>query len=335
MTRDAREASNSDARSRPPCTRPPSTHASGSRPRCPSPCTPLHHNYGGTGTALGTDGARRRVDSDVLYPRQPPASSGSSSSPTPTATNTPSSRRAALAQEPARQRQRWPDHRSATASTRTATSRATATTTTRARPDAASETYRGAAAASEPETQAHARAAASRRFRVPWSTTTRTPAAALQLSACRFRPNATDDHDLSVALSGTDLEPGHPWVAEPRPSTPSLLDLYTTNGETTELCALCARHARLDARARRSRSRRGNGLASSFQDDPSSACRRRSSINLPFALDVAKSAADPAHPGLSPRRDAPNRSTSTRSSSHTVIHRPSQVNAARSSVLSR
>ena len=108
------------------------------------------------------------------------------------------------------------------------------------------------------------------------------------------------DDPIFAPLSGTDdnpaidgKEPGAPDDFDPDVSA----ELYTTNGETNDTATGRYKHARLDARDGRLRPRpRRRPSRSSCSRTRRGDLQAAFEKNLPFALDVAKSAKDPANP---------------------------------------
>jgi hypothetical protein len=147
-----------------------------------------------------------------------------------------------------------------------------------------SDTYRGPSAASEPETRAYQ--GLLQRLRPKFLVNYHSYGQLLLYSfGWQVQTPSTDD-PIFVALSGTDADPAiegfNPGVGA---------DLYTTNGETTDYA-----HVKTNTLAwtpELSEGIPGNGFV--FPDDPQLVAHEFA-INLPFALDVAKSAPDPANP---------------------------------------
>jgi hypothetical protein len=148
----------------------------------------------------------------------------------------------------------------------------------------ATETYRGTSAASEPETQAYQ--GLLQRIDPKFLVNYHSYGQLLLYSFGWQVQTPSIDDPIFVALSGTDANPAiegfNPGVGA---------DLYTTNGETTDYA-----HAKVNTLAwtpELGEGTTGNGFV--FPDDPVLVAHEFS-INLPFALDVAKSALDPANP---------------------------------------
>jgi hypothetical protein len=147
-----------------------------------------------------------------------------------------------------------------------------------------SETYRGVSAGSEPETQAMQ--GLLNRVDFEFQVNYHSYGQLLLYSfGWQIQTPSTDD-PIFVALSGTDQNPAIPGY---NPGVGA--DLYTTNGETTDYAHAVA--GTLAWTPELGEGIPGNGFV--FPDDPA-LVQQEFAINLPFALDVAKSAADPAHP---------------------------------------
>ena len=148
----------------------------------------------------------------------------------------------------------------------------------------ASETYRGPSPASEPETQANMRLVKRIPFR--FSISYHSYAALLLYpEGWQVQTPARDD-PIYVALSGTDTEPAIEGY-DPDVSA----ELYTTNGEYTDWA-----HAIEDTLSWTVEHNEGcEGCGFEFPDDEA-AVQQEFEINLPFAIDVAKSAAKPTKP---------------------------------------
>jgi len=148
----------------------------------------------------------------------------------------------------------------------------------------ASETYRGPSAASEPETRAMQ--SLLQRLRPKFQVNYHSFGQLLLYSfGWQVQTHAADD-PIFVALSGTDDNPAIPGF---NPGVGA--DLYTTNGETTDYA-----HAKVGTLAwtpELGEGVAGNGFV--FPDDEA-LIQQEFLRNLPFALDVAKSAANPAQP---------------------------------------
>ena len=163
--------------------------------------------------------------------------------------------------------------------------------------DFPSETYRGTGPASEPETKALDGLLKRIDFEMQVNYHT---AAQLLLYPFGFQVETyTADDPIYRALSGTDADsaikgngPGAPNPYDPDVGA----ELYTTNGETTDHAhgkyGTLAWTPELDVS---DATRGGGGSVFEFQDsepDVEAVLEK----NIPFALDVAKSAKDPANP---------------------------------------
>ncbi|HEX2041236.1 MAG TPA: M14 family zinc carboxypeptidase [Acidimicrobiales bacterium] len=147
-----------------------------------------------------------------------------------------------------------------------------------------SQTYRGTAPASEPETRAMQGLLG--RFGFKFLVNYHSYGNLLLYSFGWQVQTPSADDPIFVALSGTDDKPA---IAGYNPGVGA--DLYTTNGETTDYA-----HARAGTLAwtpELGEGTPGNGFV--FPDDEA-LVQQEFSINLPFALDVAKSAPDPSRP---------------------------------------
>ena len=147
-----------------------------------------------------------------------------------------------------------------------------------------SETYRGAGPGSEPETQADMRLVdeIDPAFAVSYHSY-----GPLLLYPQGWQVQSpTPDDPIYIALSGTDDEPAvegfDPDVAA---------ELYTTNGEFTDWA-----HRAEDSLAWTPSSRRAARAAASSSPTTRRWSRSEFEKNLPFALDLARSADDPADP---------------------------------------
>lgn len=150
--------------------------------------------------------------------------------------------------------------------------------------DFSSQTYRGPSAASEPETRAMQDFLQRMRFK--FLVNYHSYGQLLLYSFGWQVQTPSIDDPIFVALSGTDDRPAiegfNPGVGA---------DLYTTNGETTDYA-----HAKAGTLAwtpELGEGIAGNGFV--FPDDEA-LVQQEYAINLPFALDLAKSAPDPARP---------------------------------------
>ena len=181
-----------------------------------------------------------------------------------------------------------------TASTPTATSPSTSATTRRARRRRSAATPTAARrAGSEPETQAMMSLfdRADFSFQVNWHSFGQW----LLYAEGWQTGTPTADDPIYYALSGNRDNPAIPDF-EPGLSSDVL---YVTNGETTDFAHSQRGHAGVDAGARRGLTPDGGFV---FPDDEA-LVQAEFERALPFALDVAKSAADPAEPGVAPRPD--------------------------------
>jgi len=147
-----------------------------------------------------------------------------------------------------------------------------------------SDTYRGTAAASEAETQAMQ--GLLDRIKFKFMVNYHSYGQLLLYSFGWQLQTPSADDPIFLALSGTDANPAIPGF-DPGVGA----DLYTTNGETTDYA-----HARDKTLAWTPEL--GEGIAGSnfvFPDDEA-LIQAEFEKNLPFALDVAKSAPNPAQP---------------------------------------
>ncbi len=163
--------------------------------------------------------------------------------------------------------------------------------------DPANDTYRGTAPNSEPETQAMDGVLrdVGFEFMVNYHS-----AAELLLYPYGWQVQTTAaDDPIFRALSGTDADPAIEGVepGAPNPYDPDTgSELYTTNGETTDHA-----YARYDTLAWTpemdvSDPDRGGGDSVFMFQDSESDVQDAFEKNVPFALDVAHSAGDPANP---------------------------------------
>ncbi len=164
-------------------------------------------------------------------------------------------------------------------------------------PDPASETFRGPGPASEPETRAMD--GLQRRMRFAFQVNYHS-AAELLLYPHGFQVDTpTVDDPIYRALSGTDQDPAikGDGPGAPNPYDPDLgAELYITNGETTDHAHVAHGTLAWTPEMDEAIPARGGG-ASVFEfqdreDDVQAAFEK----NVPFALDVARSAKDPANP---------------------------------------
>jgi hypothetical protein len=163
--------------------------------------------------------------------------------------------------------------------------------------DFGSETYRGTGPASEPETRALD--GLLKRVDFEMQINYHTAAELLLYPAGWQVETYTADDPIYRALSGTDADsavkgnpPGAPDSYDPDVAA----ELYTTNGETTDhahgVYGTLAWTPELDVG---DPARGGGGSVFEFQDSEADV-EQAFEKNIPFALDVAKSAKDPANP---------------------------------------
>ncbi len=172
--------------------------------------------------------------------------------------------------------------------------------------DPGAETYRGTAPASEPETQAMTGLfqRVGFEFLVNYHS-----AAELLLYGAGFQVQTdSEDDPIYRALAGTDADPaiaGNPPGA-PHPYDPDISsELYTTNGDTDESAHAINRTLSFTPEMDVSDPARGGGDSVFEFQDSEADVEQAFEKNIPFALDVAKSAADPANPVSHLGRDAP------------------------------
>ncbi len=147
-----------------------------------------------------------------------------------------------------------------------------------------SETYRGPAAASEPETQASINLV--RRIDPKLADSYHAYGPLLLYPEGWQVQTPARDLPIYIALSGTDAEPA---VEGTDPDVSA--ELYTTNGEFTDWA-----HHEQDVLAWTSELNEGcEGCGFVFPDDEA-LVQHEFEINLPFAIDMARSAGDPARP---------------------------------------
>jgi hypothetical protein len=147
-----------------------------------------------------------------------------------------------------------------------------------------SETYRGPSAASEPETKAYA--GLLDRVNAEFLVNYHSYGPLLLYSFGWQVQTPSADDPIFLALSGTDANPAIPGF-DPGVGA----DLYTTNGETTDYA-----HVKASTLAWTPELEEGcDGCGFVFPDDET-LIQAEFTKNLPFALDVAKSATDPANP---------------------------------------
>jgi len=172
--------------------------------------------------------------------------------------------------------------------------------------DPASETYRGTGPASEPETQAMNRLfrRVGFEFLVNYHS-----AAELLLYGTGFQVQTDGEDDpIYRALAGTDTDPA---VGPKPPGAPNSYDpdvsseLYTTNGDTDDTAHTIHRTLSFTPEMDIADPARGGGDSAFEFQDSAADIGQAFEKNIPFALDVAKSAADPANPVSHLGREAP------------------------------
>lgn len=146
------------------------------------------------------------------------------------------------------------------------------------------QTYRGATAASEPETQALVALAERLRFRFVVNYHSFGRLLLYPIGWQEQTPSA--DHPLYTALAGTPVSPGIPGY-KPELSA----DLYPTNGETASWAY--ANTGSLAFTVELGEGVPGSGFV--FPDNEA-LVEQEYQLNRPFALDVARSAANPSDP---------------------------------------
>jgi hypothetical protein len=150
--------------------------------------------------------------------------------------------------------------------------------------ETSSQTYRGPAAASEPETQANMDLV--RRIEPKLVDSYHSYGPLLLYPEGWQIQTPARDLPVYIALSGNDAEPA---VEGTDPDVSA--ELYTTNGEFTDWA-----HHEEDVLAWTSELDEGcDGCGFVFPDDED-LVQHEFEINLPFAIDMARSAADPARP---------------------------------------
>jgi Zinc carboxypeptidase len=164
--------------------------------------------------------------------------------------------------------------------------------------DTASETYRGTGPASEPETRAMD--GLQKRIKFKFQVNYHSAAELLLYPFGWQVETPSADDPIFVAMSGTDENPaidGQEGTGAPDDYDPDLsAELYTTNGETID--HVYSRYKTLGWTPEMDVSdpdRGGGESVFEFQDSASD-LQDAFDKNLPFALDVAKSAKDPANP---------------------------------------
>jgi hypothetical protein len=164
--------------------------------------------------------------------------------------------------------------------------------------DPASETYRGTGPASEPETKAMD--GLQKRIRFEFQVNYHSAAELLLYPFGWQVETPTADDPIFVAMSGTDENPainGQEGTGAPDDYDPDLsAELYTTNGETID--NVYSRYKTLGWTPEMDVSdpARGGGESVFEFQDSNADLQDAFDKNLPFALDVAKSAEDPANP---------------------------------------
>jgi hypothetical protein len=170
----------------------------------------------------------------------------------------------------------------------------------------ASETYRGTGPASEPETRAMNRffQRVGFEFLVNYHS-----AAELLLYGTGFQVQTdAEDDPIYRALAGTDAQPaiGSNPPGAPHPYDPDVSsELYTTNGDTDDTAHVIHRTLAFTPEMDvADPARGGGGSVFEFQDSEADV-EQAFEKNVPFALDVARSSSDPAHPVSHLGREAP------------------------------
>jgi murein tripeptide amidase MpaA len=164
--------------------------------------------------------------------------------------------------------------------------------------DPASETYRGTAPASEPETKAMD--GLQKRLKFKFQVNYHSAAELLLYPFGWQVETPSADDPIFVAMSGTDDNPainGQPGTGAPDDYDPDLsAELYTTNGETTDNAYSRYKTLAWTPEMDVSDPARGGGESVFIFQDSKADLDDVFAKNLPFALDVAKSAQDPANP---------------------------------------
>jgi hypothetical protein len=164
--------------------------------------------------------------------------------------------------------------------------------------DPASETYRGTGPASEPETRAMD--GLQKRLKFKFQVNYHSAAELLLYPFGWQVETPSADDPIFVAMSGTDEHPaidGQEGTGAPDDYDPDLsAELYTTNGETID--HVYSRYKTLGWTPEMDVSdpARGGGESVFEFQDSAGDLQDAFDKNLPFALDVAKSAKDPANP---------------------------------------
>ena len=163
--------------------------------------------------------------------------------------------------------------------------------------DPSAETYRGTGPASEPETQAidGLLKRVDMKFLINYHS-----AAELLLYGTGFQVQTrAEDDPIYIALAGTLADPAiagnPPGAPDPYHSEVSSL-LYTTNGDTDETAHSLRGTLSFTPEMDVADPARGGGDSVFDFQDSNADLEQAFEKNLPFAFDVAKSAADPANP---------------------------------------
>lgn len=172
--------------------------------------------------------------------------------------------------------------------------------------DPSAETYRGTAPDSEPETQALDGLLKRVDFKLMVNYHS---AAELLLYGTGFQVQTrAEDDPIYIALAGTLADPAiagnPPGAPDPYHSEVSSL-LYTTNGDTDETAHALRGTLSFTPEMDVADPARGGGDSVFDFQDSAADLEQAFEKNLPFALDVAKSAADPANPVSHLGRQAP------------------------------
>jgi murein tripeptide amidase MpaA len=172
--------------------------------------------------------------------------------------------------------------------------------------DPATETYRGTGPASEPETQAMD--ALFRRVGFEFLVNYHS-AAELLLYGTGFQVQTNSQDDpIYRAFAGTPTDPAigsNPPGAPDRYLSELSSGLYTTNGDTDDTAHAVHHTLSFTPEMDVSDPARGGGNSVFEFQDSEADIEQVFEKNIPFALDVAKSAADPANPVSHLGRDAP------------------------------
>jgi hypothetical protein len=173
-------------------------------------------------------------------------------------------------------------------------------------PDPTTETYRGTGPASEPETQAMdgLLKRVGFQFLVNYHS-----AAELLLYGTGFQVQTdAEDDPIYRALAGTDADPAIPGnpPGAPDPYDPDVSsELYTTNGDTDDTAHTLRRTLAFTPEMDvADPARGGGGSVFDFQDSEAD-LEQAFEKNIPFDLDVVKSAANPENPVSHLGREAP------------------------------